>query len=56
MGKKQKIILRKYRDGVSERKIAKELKINRTTVRRWFNPLFFGQFSVNGLGLFFHPA
>ncbi len=37
MGKKQKIILRKYRDGDSERKIAKELKINRTTVRRYLS-------------------
>ncbi len=37
MSTKQKIILRKYRDGDSERKIARELKVNRTTVRRYLN-------------------
>ncbi len=35
MSTKQKIILRKYRDGDSERKIARELKVSRTTVRRY---------------------
>ena len=35
MSTKQKIILRRYRDGDSERKISRELKINRETVRRY---------------------
>ena len=35
MSTKQKIILHRYRDGYSERKIARELKINRETVRRY---------------------
>lgn len=35
MSTKQKIILHKYRDGYSERRIARELKINRETVRRY---------------------
>jgi transposase len=35
MSTKQKIILRKYRDGDSERKISRELRINRETVRRY---------------------
>lgn len=35
MNTKQKIILHKYRDGYSERRIARELKINRETVRRY---------------------
>src|SRR6056297_975611 len=35
MSTKQKIILHKYRDGYSERRIARELRINRETVRRY---------------------
>ncbi|MFO7668233.1 MAG: helix-turn-helix domain-containing protein [Bacteroidales bacterium] len=35
MSMKQKIILRRYRDGYSQRKIARELGINRVTVRRY---------------------
>ena len=35
MSTKQKIILRSYRDGYSERKISRELKVNRETVRRY---------------------
>ena len=35
MSTKQKIILRRYRDGHSERRIARELRINRETVRRY---------------------
>lgn len=35
MSTKQKIILHRYRDGYSERKIARELKLNRETVRRY---------------------
>jgi transposase len=35
MSTKQKIILRRYRDGDSERKISRELEINRETVRRY---------------------
>jgi len=35
MSTKQKIILRRYRDGDSERRISRELKINRDTVRRY---------------------
>ena len=35
MSTKQKIILRRFRDGDSERKISRELKINRETVRRY---------------------
>lgn len=35
MSTKQKIILYRYRDGYSERRIARELKINRETVRRY---------------------
>ena len=35
MSTKQKIILRRYQDGYSERKIARELGINRETVRRY---------------------
>ena len=35
MSTKQKIILRRYRDGYSERKISRELKVNRETVRRY---------------------
>lgn len=35
MSTKQKIILRRYRDGDPERKISRELKINRETVRRY---------------------
>jgi transposase len=35
MSTKQKIILLRYRDGYSERKISRELKINRDTVRRY---------------------
>ncbi len=35
MSTKQKIILHRYRDGFSERKIARELKINRETVHRY---------------------
>lgn len=35
MSTKQKIILRRYRDGDSERKISRELKLNRETVRRY---------------------
>jgi len=35
MSTKQKIILRRYRDGYSERRIARLLKINRETVRRY---------------------
>ena len=35
MSTKQKIILRRYRDGDSERKISRELKVNRETVRRY---------------------
>lgn len=35
MSTKQKIILRRYRDGDSERKISRELNINRETVRRY---------------------
>ena len=37
MSTKQKIILRRYRDGDSERKISRELKINRETVRRYLS-------------------
>jgi transposase len=37
MSTKQKIILHRYRDGYSERKIARELKINRETVRRYLS-------------------
>ncbi len=35
MSTKQKIILHRYRDGYSERRISRELKINRDTVRRY---------------------
>jgi len=35
MSTKQKIILRRYRDGDSERKISRELKVNRDTVRKY---------------------
>lgn len=35
MSTKQKIILLRYRDGHSERRIARELRINRETVRRY---------------------
>lgn len=35
MSTKQKIILYRYRDGYSERRISRELKINRETVRRY---------------------
>ncbi len=35
MSTKQKIILRRYRDGDSERKISRELKVNRETVRKY---------------------
>ncbi len=35
MSKKQKIILHNYQDGYSERRIARELGINRETVRRY---------------------
>jgi transposase len=35
MSTKQKIILHRYRDGYSERRISRELKINRETVRRY---------------------
>jgi len=35
MSTKQKIILHRYRDGYSERKISRELKVNRETVRRY---------------------
>jgi transposase len=35
MSMKQKIILFRYRDGYSERRIARELKINRETIRRY---------------------
>jgi len=35
MSTKQKIILHSYRDGYSERRISRELKINRETVRRY---------------------
>jgi len=34
MSTKQKIFLHKYRDDYSKRRIAKELRINRGTVRR----------------------
>jgi DNA-binding CsgD family transcriptional regulator len=37
MSMKQKIILFRYRDGYSERWIARELKINRETVRRYLS-------------------
>ena len=37
MSTKQKIILHRYRDGFSERKIARELKINRETVHRYLS-------------------
>jgi len=35
MSTKQDIIIRAFREGTSERKISRELKINRTTVRRY---------------------
>jgi len=35
MSTKQKIILHRFRDGYSERRIARELRINRETVRRY---------------------
>jgi len=35
MSTKQKIILCRYRDGHSERRIARKLRINRETVRRY---------------------
>ena len=35
MSMKQKIILHRYRDGYSERRIARKLGINRETVRRY---------------------
>lgn len=35
MSMEQKIILSRYRDGFSERRIARELKINSETVRRY---------------------
>jgi transposase len=35
MKQKQEIIIRHYRDGDSERKISRELKLNRVTVRRY---------------------
>ena len=37
MSTKQKIILHKYRDGYSERRIARKLGINRETVRRYLS-------------------
>ena len=37
MSTKQKIILRRYRDGDSERKISRELKVNRATVRKYLS-------------------
>ena len=37
MSTKQKIILYRYRDGYSERRISRELKINRETVRRYLS-------------------
>lgn len=37
MSTKQKIILHRYRDGFSERKIARELHLNRETVRRYLS-------------------
>ncbi|MBN1415630.1 MAG: helix-turn-helix domain-containing protein [Bacteroidales bacterium] len=35
MSAKQKIILLRYRDGYSERKMTRELRISRNTVRRY---------------------
>jgi transposase len=37
MSTKQKIILHRYRDGYSERRIARKLQINRETVRRYLS-------------------
>ena len=37
MSTKQKIILHRYRDGYSERRISRKLKINRETVRRYLS-------------------
>jgi transposase len=49
MSTKQKIILRRYRDGDSERKISRELKINRETVRRYLSEYEKGRQKLSNL-------
>ncbi len=40
MSTKQKIILYRYRDGYSERRIARKLQINRETVSRYLSEIY----------------